>query len=133
MISGATGALAMVMVNLVVRHGAEYLWKVLHLRRLSPDCLELLDHAKEMVEVNAYEDLRHHFGDNKLPWGAARLLVLPACLRLQAGTVSWAAVLAAMAAKVRRNHGSSARWRHALRSGRRGRSGSSLRAEAAAR
>lgn len=40
--------------------------KVLHLRHLSPDCLELLDNAKAMVEVNQFEDPRYHIADNKL-------------------------------------------------------------------
>jgi SulP family sulfate permease len=40
--------------------------KVLHLRHLSPDCLELLDNAKPMVEVNAFEDPHYHIADNKL-------------------------------------------------------------------
>ncbi|MGL6072085.1 SulP family inorganic anion transporter [Craterilacuibacter sp.] len=40
--------------------------KILHLRHLSPDCLELLDKAKGMVEVNAYEDPHYHIADNKL-------------------------------------------------------------------
>lgn len=40
--------------------------KILHLRHLSPDCLELLDKAKNMVEVNTYEDPHYHIADNKL-------------------------------------------------------------------
>lgn len=40
--------------------------KTLHLRHLSPDCLELLDKAKGMVEVNAFEDPHYHIADNKL-------------------------------------------------------------------
>lgn len=40
--------------------------KVLHLRHLSPDCLELLERAKNMVEVNAYEDPHYHIADNRL-------------------------------------------------------------------
>lgn len=39
---------------------------MLHLRHLSPDCLELLDNAKPMVEVNAFEDPHYHIADNKL-------------------------------------------------------------------
>lgn len=129
MISGATGALAVVMVSLVVQHGAEYLFatvvlmgmlqllfatfklgkfirlvphpvmlgliartiaiiyllprltkivpsslatrylsegKVLHLRHLTPDCLELLERAKAMVEVNQFEDPHYHIAGNKL-------------------------------------------------------------------
>jgi sulfate permease, SulP family len=38
----------------------------LHLRHLSPDCLELLDQAKGMIEVNVLEDPRYHIADNKL-------------------------------------------------------------------
>ncbi len=40
--------------------------KVLHLRHLSSDCLELLDNAKGMVEVNEFEDPHYHIADNKL-------------------------------------------------------------------
>jgi SulP family sulfate permease len=40
--------------------------KRLHLRHLSPDCLELLGKAKDMVEVNSYEDPHYHIADNKL-------------------------------------------------------------------
>ena len=40
--------------------------KTLHLRHLSPDCLELLDQAKGMIEVNMLEDPRYHIADNKL-------------------------------------------------------------------
>ena len=40
--------------------------KRLHLRHLSPDCLELLEKAKDMVEVNAYEDPHYHIADSKL-------------------------------------------------------------------
>ncbi len=40
--------------------------KRLHLRHLSPDCLELLDKAKNMVEVNDYEDPHYHIADDKL-------------------------------------------------------------------
>ncbi|XZG69726.1 SulP family inorganic anion transporter [Chitinibacteraceae bacterium HSL-7] len=42
------------------------LGKTLHLRHLSPDCLELLERAKDMVEVNAFEDPHYHIADNKL-------------------------------------------------------------------
>lgn len=38
----------------------------LHLRHLSPDCLELLGKAKAMVEIDAYEDPHYHIADNKL-------------------------------------------------------------------
>lgn len=40
--------------------------KTLHLRHLSPDCLELLDKAKGMVEVNQFEDPHYHIADNRL-------------------------------------------------------------------
>jgi len=40
--------------------------KKLHLRHLSADCLELLDNAKEMIEVNVLEDPKYHVADNKL-------------------------------------------------------------------
>ncbi|MHB1100704.1 MAG: SulP family inorganic anion transporter [Burkholderiales bacterium] len=40
--------------------------KKLHLRHLSPDCLELLDKAKGMIEVNVLEDPHYHPADNRL-------------------------------------------------------------------
>jgi SulP family sulfate permease len=40
--------------------------KRLHLRHLSPDCLELLEKAKDMVEVNKFEDPHYHIAHNKL-------------------------------------------------------------------
>jgi len=40
--------------------------KQLHLRHLSPDCLELLTKAKDMVEVNIHEDPHYHIADSKL-------------------------------------------------------------------
>lgn len=40
--------------------------KTLHLKHLSPDCLEILDNAKEMVEINVLEDPTYHIADNKL-------------------------------------------------------------------
>jgi SulP family sulfate permease len=40
--------------------------KMLHLRHLSPDCLELLDKAKGMVEINEFEDPHYHIADSKL-------------------------------------------------------------------
>lgn len=40
--------------------------KKLHLKHLSPDCLELLDKAKGMIEVNVMEDPKYHIADNKL-------------------------------------------------------------------
>ena len=42
------------------------LGKKLHLRHLSPDCLELLDKAKGMVELNVLEDPTYHPADNRL-------------------------------------------------------------------
>jgi SulP family sulfate permease len=38
----------------------------LRLRHLSPDCLELLGRAKQMVEVNTAEDPHYHIADNRL-------------------------------------------------------------------
>ena len=40
--------------------------KKLHLRHLSPDCLELLDKTKGMIEVNVLEDPLYHPADNRL-------------------------------------------------------------------
>lgn len=40
--------------------------KRLHLRHLSPDCLEVLENAKGMIEVNVLEDPHYHVADNKL-------------------------------------------------------------------
>lgn len=40
--------------------------KQLHLKHLSQDCLELLDKAKGMVEINVLEDPKYHIADNKL-------------------------------------------------------------------
>ena len=40
--------------------------KKLHLKHLSPDCLELLDNARGMIEVNLLEDPKYHIADNKL-------------------------------------------------------------------
>ncbi len=40
--------------------------KRLHLRHLSPDCLELLDKARDMVEVNLMEDPHYHLADSRL-------------------------------------------------------------------
>jgi SulP family sulfate permease len=42
------------------------LGKKLHLRHLSPDCLELLDKAKGMIEVNVLEDPLYHPADDRL-------------------------------------------------------------------
>jgi len=36
------------------------------LRHLSPDCLEVLENAKGMIEVNVLEDPNYHVADNKL-------------------------------------------------------------------
>ncbi|MDD5365179.1 MAG: SulP family inorganic anion transporter [Gallionellaceae bacterium] len=40
--------------------------KRLHLRHLSPDCLEVLTNAREMVELDVAEDPHYHIADNKL-------------------------------------------------------------------
>jgi len=40
--------------------------KRLHLRHLSPDCRELLDKARDMIEVNVLEDPRYRVADDKL-------------------------------------------------------------------
>ncbi|UVW28259.1 SulP family inorganic anion transporter [Massilia sp. H6] len=40
--------------------------KRLHLRHLSPDCREVLDKAREMIEVNLLEDPRYRVADDKL-------------------------------------------------------------------
>ncbi|TJY59044.1 SulP family inorganic anion transporter [Sinimarinibacterium sp. CAU 1509] len=40
--------------------------KQLKLRHLSPDCLELLDKARNMIEVNYREDPHYHVADDKL-------------------------------------------------------------------
>ena len=40
--------------------------KRLHLRHLSPDCLELLTKAKDMVEIDVREDPHYHIADSKL-------------------------------------------------------------------
>ncbi|MDX8386214.1 MAG: SulP family inorganic anion transporter [Gallionella sp.] len=40
--------------------------KTLHLRHLSPDCLELLEKAGDMVEINVMEDPHYHLADDKL-------------------------------------------------------------------
>jgi SulP family sulfate permease len=40
--------------------------KQLHLRHLSPDCFELLEKARSMVEVNVLEDPHYHVADDKL-------------------------------------------------------------------
>ena len=42
------------------------LGKKLHLRHLSPDCLELLEKARGMIEVNVLEDPFYHPADNRL-------------------------------------------------------------------
>ncbi len=38
----------------------------LHLRHLSPDCLDVLEKAKDLIEVNVLEDPQYHVVDNKL-------------------------------------------------------------------
>jgi SulP family sulfate permease len=40
--------------------------KNLHLRHLSPDCMEVLEKAKGMIEVNVLEDPRYRIADDKL-------------------------------------------------------------------
>lgn len=40
--------------------------KRLHLRNLSPDCLDLLTNAKDMVELDVAADPHYHIADNKL-------------------------------------------------------------------
>ena len=40
--------------------------KKLHLKHLSPDCLDVLENAKGMIEVNLLEDPKYHIADNKL-------------------------------------------------------------------
>ncbi|WP_233214115.1 SulP family inorganic anion transporter [Pollutimonas nitritireducens] len=50
--------------NLASRY--QQLGKRLHLRHLSPDCLELLDRAKSRVEINKHEDPDYHVADDKL-------------------------------------------------------------------
>lgn len=49
---------------LAVRY--QQLGKQLHLRHLSPDCLDLLTKAKDMVETNLQEDPHYHIADNRL-------------------------------------------------------------------
>lgn len=44
----------------------QLLGKKLHLKHLSPDCLELLDNAKGMIEVSVMDDPKYHIADNKL-------------------------------------------------------------------
>ena len=40
--------------------------KRMHLRHLSPDCREVLENAKDMIEVNLLEDPRYHVADDRL-------------------------------------------------------------------
>ena len=40
--------------------------KNLHLIHLSPDCIDVLEDAKDMVEINVLEDPRYHIADDKL-------------------------------------------------------------------
>lgn len=40
--------------------------KRLHLRHLSADCLDVVEKARGMIEVNVLEDPRYHIADNKL-------------------------------------------------------------------
>ena len=44
----------------------QQLGKRLHLRHLSPDCYELLQRAKSMIEVNVVEDPRYHVADDQI-------------------------------------------------------------------
>lgn len=44
----------------------QFAGKQLHLKHLSADCLELLENAKGMIEVNLLEDPKYHVADNKL-------------------------------------------------------------------
>ncbi|CAN0024522.1 unnamed protein product, partial [Chrysoparadoxa australica] len=50
--------------SLATKYTAE--GKTLQLRHLSRDCLDILDNAKGMVEVNVLEDPHYHVADNKL-------------------------------------------------------------------
>lgn len=50
--------------NLAIRY--QTAGKKLHLKHLSADCLELLENAKDMIEVNVMEDPKYHIADNKL-------------------------------------------------------------------
>lgn len=49
------------LANRYAQHG-----KKLHLRHLSADCLELLNQAKDMVEINEFEDPHYHIAVDKL-------------------------------------------------------------------
>jgi SulP family sulfate permease len=40
--------------------------KRLHMRHLSPDCLEILEKSRDMVEVNLLEDPHYHVAENRL-------------------------------------------------------------------
>ena len=40
--------------------------KKLHLIHLSPDCIEILETAKSMVEINLLEDPIYHIADDKI-------------------------------------------------------------------
>ena len=50
--------------SLAVRY--QSLGKKVHLKHLSADCLDLLENAKGMIEVNLLEDPKYHIADNKL-------------------------------------------------------------------
>ena len=41
-------------------------WKKLHLKHLSSDCVKLIKNAKDIVDVNIYEDPRYNVADDKL-------------------------------------------------------------------
>jgi len=66
-LSGLTFALSLVpeAIDLLAERYTR-LGKKLHLRHLSPDCLELLDKARGMIEVNVLEDTLYHPADNQL-------------------------------------------------------------------
>jgi SulP family sulfate permease len=49
------------LANRYLQHG-----KKLHLRHLSADCLELLNQAKDMIEINEFEDPHYHIAVDKL-------------------------------------------------------------------
>lgn len=40
--------------------------KMLHLKHLSPDCVQLLQKAKDLIEVNVLEDPKYHVADDRL-------------------------------------------------------------------
>lgn len=46
--------------------------KRLHLRHLSPECRELLDRARDLVEVNVSEDPHYHIATDRIPSTASK-------------------------------------------------------------